>query len=194
MEQLKKDKMKIIAFGYKKGVGKNQSAKFLSTHLRSNYPGLKVSEISFASKLKDIAYQLWAWAGLKRAIYYETHRDEKEIILPRLQKSPRDLWIETGNALRTVVSSVWIDYALNGIKSDIIIITDMGFRNEAIAIRNKGGVLVKITRDGLPQGNDPREIELDSWPYYWDYEIYNNGTLVDLYKKIVCLWENCYGQ
>jgi hypothetical protein len=146
-----------------------------------------VQEISFASKLKDIAFQLYGWAGIKRAVYYETHRDDKEKVLPLIGKSPRQIWIELGNKCREIYQATWIDYALNGVNGDVIIITDMGFTNEATAILAKGGLLVKLVRDGILLGTDPREIELDNWDN-WDRIIKNNGSLDDLYQEAVKLW------
>lgn len=174
-------KPKIVGFSYKKGVGKDTIAKFLSTYLRCEHPGLKIKQISFAAKLKDICYQLYGWAGLKRGIYYELRRDLKEVKLPGLDLSPREIWISIGNKLREVYTHTWIDFALKGVEADIIIITDVGFQNEALAIKRLDGYLFKLVRDGLPQGTDGRETELDSW-HDWDMVIDNNGTLSDLNK------------
>jgi len=182
------DKPIIIAFGYKKGTGKNTIAKFLSTHINCSCAKLVVKEVSFAAKLKDICYQLYSWAGLKRGIYYESHREEKEQILPKLGVSPRDIWIEVGNKLREVYPGTWIDFALNGVKADVIIITDMGFTNEAKAILEKDGYLIKMVRSGLEQGTDGREVELDSWTQ-WYMTILNNDSLEDLNESALMLWD-----
>lgn len=178
---------KIIGIGYKKNSGKNSFAKFLTTHIHCTEPKLKVKEVSFALKVKDIAFQLYSWANLKRAIYYETHYSDKEIVLPELGLSPRDIWIGVGNKMREIYPGTWIEYALNSIKEDVIIITDLGFGNEARSIRDRNGILIKLHRDGIPRGTDARETELDSWPG-WDFVIENNGSLDDLYKKAVALW------
>jgi len=170
---------KIIAFGYKKGTGKDTIGNFLLTNLRCEHPNIIVKHISFAAKLKDICYQLYGWAGLQSGIYYETHRDIKEVILPKIGKSPRDLWIEVGNKLREVYPTTWIDFALQNVKANIVIITDCGFINEAEYLKKLGAILVKINRDGLVQGTDGREVELDNWND-WDFIIDNNGTLQDL--------------
>ncbi len=176
--------MKIIAFGHRKGVGKSTASKFLTTHLHCEYPDLKIKEVSFAAKLKDISWQLYGWAGLKRGVYYETHYREKEFKLPKLGFSPRDIWIGVGNKLREVREGTWIDYALN-IKANIIIISDLRFVNEAVAINSLGGQLVKINRN-VPRGTDPAEIDLMNWDI-WDHIIDNNGTLNELNKKVITL-------
>lgn len=171
--------MQIIAFGYKKGSGKDTAGKFLSTYLKINANYLKVKQISFAAKLKNICHQLYGWAGLRPAIYYESHRDKKEVVLPKIGLSPRDIWIKVGNKIREVYENTWIDFALQGVSADILIITDLRFLNEASSIIKHGGLLVKIYRDGLPQGTDPAEVDLDDWKN-WDYVIANNGSLQDL--------------
>lgn len=171
--------MQIIALAYKKGVGKDTMGKFLMTSLRCQAPGLKIKCVGFADKLKDTCYQLYGWSGLQRGIYYETHRKEKEEILSLIGKSPREIWIGVGNKLREFCPVTWLTYALKGEVADILIITDCGFWNEALAIRKAGGWLCKINRDGLEQGTDGREVELDTWTD-WNYIIENNGSFKDL--------------
>lgn len=178
--------MKIIAFCYKKGVGKDTLGKFLMTNLRVRAPGLMIKHVSFAAKLKDICHQLYGWSGLERGVYYESHRDKKEVILPLIGKSPREIWIGVGNKMREFYSPTWIDFALKGVGADIIIITDCGFFNEALAINEAGGLLCKINRDGLPQGTDPREVELDTWKN-WDYVVNNSSTLEYLNQVAVSI-------
>ena len=171
--------MNIVAFGYKKGVGKDTAGRFLSTFLKIEAPQLLIKHVSFAAKLKDISYQLYNWGGLKRGIFYESHRELKEVVLPQLGLSPREIWINVGNKLREVYTNTWINFALFGVQADILIITDLRFINEAKAILEADGILVKINRLGLPQGTDPAEIDLDTWNK-WNYTIDNNGSLQGL--------------
>ncbi|KKM89460.1 hypothetical protein LCGC14_1248440 [marine sediment metagenome] len=171
--------MKIVGIGYKKGSGKDQFASFMHTFIRCTQPGLQVKRVSFADKLKDLSHQLYGWAGLYPGVYYETRRDKKEMSLPLIGKSPRQLWIEVGNKLREVYQGTWIDFALRGVSADIIIIPDVRFKNEAWAIRDQGGVLVRIDRPGIPRGTDPAEVELDSYNT-WDLIVDNAGDLTGL--------------
>lgn len=175
--------MQIAAFGYKKRAGKDTSAKLLDSFLRTERPGLKVKKVSFAAKLKDISWQLFGWAGLQPGIYYETDAGAavKEVVLPKIGKSPRQIWIEVGNKMREVYPDVWIDHALNGVSADIIIISDLRFRNEYIKIKQKEGMVIKIIRNDVELGTDPAEVDLDSIPdFEWDIIILNNGTIQDL--------------
>ena len=176
---------KIIAFGYSKRAGKDTCGKFLDSFLRVERPGLKVKKISFASKLKDISYQLYGWANLQPGVYYETEAGAKikEVVLPKLGKSPRQLWIEVGNKMREVYTGTWLDYALNGVAADIIIITDLRFRNEGNAVIDAGGLCYEVDRPGIDKGHDAAEVDLINWSG-WHGLILNDGSLQDLNAKI----------
>lgn len=178
--------MKILALCYKKGVGKDTLGKFILTNLRVAAPGKRIQVVSFADKLKDICYQLFNWADLQPGYYYETHRKDKEKILPKIGKSPREIWIGVGNKMREFYPNTWLNYALKGIVADIVIITDCGFTNEAKAVKTAGGMLCKINRDGLEQGTDGRETELDSWSD-WDYIVTNDGDFGELNEVAIKL-------
>ncbi len=170
---------KIIAFGHQKGVGKSTAAKFLDTYIRTTYPAMKVKHSSFAGKLKDVSFQLFGWAGLERGIYYENKYPEKEVILPLIGKSPRQLWIEVGNKMREIDENVWLKNALNCPKCDLILISDLRFTNEADYIRANNGLVVKINRPGVAVGTDQAEVDLLDYDN-WDAVIDNDGTLDDL--------------
>ena len=62
------------------------------------------------------------------------------------------------------------------------IITDCRFPNEATAIKEKGGILIKVTRPGEEVGTHASEIALDNWSF--DIVINNNGTIDDLIEKV----------
>ena len=180
--------MKIIAFGYSKRAGKDSCAKFLDSFLRVERPGLKIRKVSFASKLKDICWQLYGWAGLQPGVFYETEAGEKikEVVLPRLGKSPRTVWIEVGNKMREVYPETWLDFALLGTTADVLLITDLRFPNEGNKIIELGGRCYRVDRPDLVRGQDAAEVSLDVWPY-WYGVIPNDGTLFDLNIKMEIL-------
>lgn len=68
-------------------------------------------------------------------------------------------------------------------KSKKWIFTDTRFPNEAKAIKDRGGVLIKIVRD--TGNNDPHisETALDEYTE-WDYILDNNGTLEGLEERV----------
>ena len=63
------------------------------------------------------------------------------------------------------------------------IITDTRFPNEAQAIKDKGGKIIRINRKGVkPINNHPSEVGLDNWDF--DAIIYNNGSIDELIESV----------
>lgn len=59
------------------------------------------------------------------------------------------------------------------------IITDVRFPNEAQAIKDQGGIILRIDRPGVkPTNNHPSEVSLDDWEF--DYKIMNGSDIVSL--------------
>lgn len=68
------------------------------------------------------------------------------------------------------------------------IVTDVRFTNEAIAIKNSGGVVIRIDRSGVKPVNDhPSEISLDNWNF--DYKIANVSDLTALEASVLTIFE-----
>jgi hypothetical protein len=172
----------IIALGHKKRVGKDTFAKFLSQTVRCERPKLRVKTIGFADKLKDICHQLFAWAGLQAGIYYENYPELKEVILPAIGMSPREVHIKVGNGLRAIYGPIWIENAIHT-QADIVLIKDLRFPNEVAAVKRKGGLVFKITRPGVPLGDDEAEVALDDFNG-WDCVFENHGTLQDFGRLV----------
>ena len=93
------------------------------------------------------------------------------------------------DAVRNCVhKDAWIIAAMTGYgEGTNWIFTDVRFPNEAQAIKDKGGVIIRLNR--YPPGVSPKlmnlhesEISLDDWEF--DYIIWNNGTLEDLKNQI----------
>jgi hypothetical protein len=180
---------KIVAFGHRKRTGKDTAGGLLRKHLAVIAPELRVEEVSFAAKLKEISYDLFGWGGLQPGPYYELPENAhlREVVLPLLGKTPRQIWIEVGNLMRQVHSDVWINNALF-VPADIVIVRDLRYHNEADIIEAKGGDRYKMVRDGVPVSNDVADVNLDNYTK-WSGIIYNNGTITDLSDKMVDLAE-----
>ena len=87
------------------------------------------------------------------------------------------------NALMADYKCVPADQAPGGWDCPNWLITDTRFPNEASAIKDKGGILLKVTRPGVGPINDhPSETALNQWKF--DYEIQNNGSLEDLINSV----------
>jgi hypothetical protein len=64
------------------------------------------------------------------------------------------------------------------------IITDTRFPNEAQAIKDKGGMVIKVERPGVgPVNGHPSEDALKD--YNFDYVIHNDGSINDLDNKVI---------
>jgi len=61
------------------------------------------------------------------------------------------------------------------------IVTDVRFPNEAIEIKKRGGIVVRVDRN-INTGNHPSETGLDDFAF--DYVIPNKKTLEDLIKEV----------
>ena len=63
------------------------------------------------------------------------------------------------------------------------IITDTRFPNEAQAIKDKGGIIIRVDRPGVYPINDhPSETGLDHWKF--DYKIQNIGDILSLRNTV----------
>jgi len=72
------------------------------------------------------------------------------------------------------------------------IINDVRFPNEALAIKEKGGILIRLDRDTDVSSViklHPSETALDDYND-WDYIIDNNGTKEELFNKLIEIYKN----
>ena len=171
----------IIGLGTASGVGKDSCANYFIEYLKE-YSSIWATKLSFAWKLKDVAWQLYSWAGVKEPAFYDTTigRKERNIILPELGMTVVELWIKLGtNAIRdNVYDKTWIRY-IQERPEQLIISADMRFPNEWDIVDYR----IKVTNPRVP----PREglsvdNKLDGY-IGWHYHINNNGTLDDLRQK-----------
>ena len=89
----------------------------------------------FATKLKQIVHELYAWAGVGDEAYYNDpeHEHERDIVIPELGMTPVELWVKFGTlAVRErVYDLTWVNYLLKtDHKLDVIIISDVRYPNE----------------------------------------------------------------
>jgi len=81
--------------------------------------------------------------------------------------------------------SVWIDLAFAPYSSpDNLLVTDVRYVNEADAVRDHGGVVIRVERPGVEPPNLHRS-ETAMADYRFDAVIVNDGTLEDLKAKVV---------
>jgi hypothetical protein len=160
--------MIIIGFGHKARNGKDTAVNALLdfyerrsftffNHGISNLRQIKAQRIGFADALYQMA----------REEYGMVEKDA-----PLLQR--------VGSEMRALNPEYWIERAFASIKpdTDIVLISDMRYRNEADYIKAHGGYTIDVQRlntDGsqfIDQGrpaDHPSEVDLDS--YNFDYYI-----------------------
>lgn len=176
--------MKIIAFGCRKNVGKDHAARFFASEYRLTHPGCSVVKRGFADKIKDICYQLYAWAGHKPPEYYENNPEYKDEYLDLLNMTVRDLWIVVGRNMRHVYERTWIDYLVQGTSADLLLIPDLRLMKEVDSIHNRKGFIVNILRPSVEDTSDECDDALINFNG-WDATIVNDGDLRQLHQRTV---------
>lgn len=181
--------MKILAIGHKSRVGKDTLANFIITNLRLRTKNLKIGRISFAAKLKENCYSLYKHLGMKDEAFYNRPENEsaRYVKLPKINKTPVEIWIEYGNKVREVYPFTWIDYGLLA-DFDIGIVSDLRFPNEVQAVLEKQGILIKLDRTEalrLDSVSDNALNDFQAWHEVYD----NNGSLNELNNYAIHLCE-----
>lgn len=178
--------MKIIAYGHRSRVGKDTAAGYTLKILRER--GHKVIRLAFADYLKQNAYDLYSWAGVKPKVYYDNNPDERFKILPKLGCSVRDLWVKLGMSIRDIHIDTWINLVIDKyFSNDYIVISDIRFINEVNKIKEiEGSKIIKITRKDAEYYDSPADNALEGFDP-WDHILSNDGTYDELYKKILSI-------
>lgn len=140
---------------------------------------------AFADPLKDMALRVNPYVSMFRIRLaeavshygWEGAKDE----FPEVRRLLQDL----GLAARQVLGEdVWLSATMRKVVEEPrpVVITDVRFRNEAQAIRDAGGYLVRIVRPGHDDGDThPSETELDDWPQ--DYTVMNDSEVQALWDE-----------
>ena len=185
----------IIGINGKIGSGKDTTAEIINKLLITN--GKKPFENKkFAGKLKTIA-------SILTGIPVENFEDQE---FKKLDMNPewgityREFLQRLGteamrNGLHTNVwvNALFADYKCpecNSIPNQVCfghrnpkwIITDMRFPNEMEAVKDRGGITIRVTRPGNAKEDHISETALDDAKF--NYEILNDGTLEDLVEKV----------
>lgn len=80
-------------------------------------------------------------------------RDNKETVIPWIGKSPRQLLQLLGTEFgrEMIHSEIWVKRAMWSVRESAatgVVITDVRFDNEALAVREAGGVVFEVVRPG----------------------------------------------
>ena len=89
---------------------------------------------------------------------------------------------------RSIHENAWVNALFNKYEDQWWIIPDTRFPNEAEAIKNRGGKLIRVNRENTNQfvvaDTHPSETSLDNYTD-WDFIIDNNGTMEELEEKVI---------
>lgn len=82
--------------------------------------------------------------------------------------------------------NIWVDVALRRCSTlRRAVVTDVRFDNEAQAIRNNGGYVIEIIREGQPSGADAHASEMGVSPDLIDARVYNNSSIEELQSRLI---------
>jgi len=210
----KKNKKMIVSLSGLIGAGKDTVADYLVTLHRFRRE-------SFANTLKDAVAAVFGWDRIMLEGRTESAREWREEVdtwwserlnMPHL--TPR--WVlqywGTDVCRRTFHDDIWVASLENKLRNskDNIVISDCRFPNEIRAIRQAGGIVVRVIRGPEPKWYDdavaynrgpdgnPRwsvakiqlgKLKVHASEYSWagtkfDYTLDNNSTLDNLYQQV----------
>jgi hypothetical protein len=148
--------------------------------------------VSFATPLKRMTVQFLMGFGYSKGDAERIAKD-KDFVIGEINLRVRDvmqlLGTEWGRKL--IHKNVWIKMWESKQRFfPFVVVDDMRFPNEYEMVKKRGGILVKIEREqATGQRREKHESEgaLDS--FYFDHVIKNDGTLDELYSKVLSLIE-----
>lgn len=172
----------ILALSGKVGSGKD-TVSDLTIKLT---PNIQWRVIKFADKLKQITSLV-----TNTSVDDQYTQDGKNQTPAGWDVTNGEIQQLIGSKLREIKSDVWINAAINDVKpNENVIISDLRYRDEAIAIKERGGILIRINGDpanvrknSTRNLNHQSEIDLDDFAD-WDFVINNNSSLTELENKV----------
>lgn len=184
----------LIGISGKIGSGKDTAAEIIQHLTNPMKLDMFPYEVKkFAGKLKTIASILtgipvekFEDQEFKKQYLGEDWNYQIDKFNPIQKMTVRELLQKLGtDALRDGLhTNVWVNALLADYNENSNwLVTDTRFPNEAKAIKDLGGVVLRIERSTCQLGTHPSETALDN--YTFDYVIHNNGSKEDLEKELI---------
>jgi len=131
--------------------------------------------VRFAQPIKEAVKALYGWSG----IAMET--DIKDVIDPNWGVSPRSAMVHVAQTTRMFIANdFFVKRLFESWEGDPIVIPDVRYKHEVDAIHARGGITIKITREGIHK----HDIEFTVDELETTYQITNNGSLDGLRRQI----------
>ena len=182
----------IIGFTGRKQVGKDTAADIIT----ATYGHLGYTKSGFADKLKEVCVLLF---GCKKEELCGTNEDKNKLtgvkwddikgVTYESKRSPifltnRELLQVVGTDMcRRVYDNLWIHSVFKEGDKHLVFI-DVRFQNEAKAIKDRGGLIIKIERGFAP--NKIEHVSEQPLPdELIDLTIVNNGTREELRNELL---------
>ena len=176
---------KIVGLAGQLTAGKDTAAQALVSE------GYK--RVAFADKIKELAMEanplvttnvqtvnIGTGAGkMKHVVNGNGGWDQSKDYYPLV----REFLVNLGEGARKVFGEdFWIDQALDDVRGEPVV-SDVRYENEMLAIRDRGGIIIRIDRDNRrPLGDHETELMSDD---RFDGIVVNDGTVGDLQRKVV---------
>ncbi|MDX3525108.1 hypothetical protein P1P75_01250 [Streptomyces sp. ID05-39B] len=180
------DRLIIGLSGYSRS-GKNEAAEAL---VRFGW-----KQAAFADKLREFLLAVdpvipgpYGTGNLRlsilvRDVGWEYAKDHYPEVRALLQRAGT----EAGRKL--LGPNVWVDALFRELEdAPALVVTDVRFPNEAQAVTDRGGVVIRIERPGVGPAKDrigrvhESETALDDWPF--DHLLRNDGSTRALHRKL----------
>lgn len=135
------------------------------------------------TSMDEAVEQFKSWV---KCSYDEDYEDQ--FYIRTFKMTPRKLLqlIGTECGRNIIHPNIWVNASMSGYSGESNwIFTDVRFPNEADAIRNRGGILIRTKRfmELETKAQHPSETALDNYTD-WDYVIENTGSIEELTEKV----------
>lgn len=129
----------------------------------------------FAQPIKDAVKALYGWSDI------EIEEGIKDVVDPKWGVSPRSAMVQVANSTRLFVANdFFVTRLFDSWDGGAIVIPDVRYKHEVDAIHARGGITIKITREGIHK----HDIEFTVDDLETTYQVMNNDSLDGLRRQI----------
>jgi hypothetical protein len=143
------------------------------------------TRVSFADQLRAFLYDHnniilnYGTGGFPVRLRDEVDRigwDRAKVLYPEVRKVQQDV----GNGAREFFGEdVWVNRVFGNLPDGRVAVSDVRYPNEAQAIKDIGGIVLRVERPGIePANNHISDTALNDWAF--DGRIANDGSVEDL--------------